>query len=369
MEKSEFFKQIIRQGRWPFDIPFGYTTGISEIKIVKQTARRRAVEIRTIEVDSHNATIIRAVFDLYLNKKLSVRRIQEEILTTYSHQLTLSYIPLILRNKFYAGSMVYLDLEVFHNYGTIIDATTFINTQKMLEERSKPQNKSSKGGFKFALKSLIKCSICNKLLSGDIKKGVKYYACSLSLFRHSRKYVTQKALEGHILDKLKSIHINSDFLSSLNEYVSRNLQLIKDSVCDWFSKGDVPARRIIIEFIFKELSWDISLQAELRSPFNGNNELDFTVRDIMGFIGEITGYIQEEKPHYQSAKDEVSIKYSEDTTIQEKIIRTCIKSTSLDTLVDISRLDIPELQSYLFDLVLHGHIQEDQFGNYVTIKK
>ncbi len=162
-------KERAKKGRPMGKTPFGYQIGPDGFEIV-----------------SAEASIVRKIFDLYVNKNIGLRGIANELnklglQTRKNNSWSHTTIRGILENEIYIGTFIWGYIQIENNHPAIIDKAIFEKAQarrfRKLELGGRAQNST------FLLSGLLKCARCNEatMVGRTARKGkytYRYYRCS-----------------------------------------------------------------------------------------------------------------------------------------------------------------------------------------------
>jgi len=193
-------RQKIRNGVWPSWAPVGYLNN---------------PKTKMIDVDPEKAPKIRKLFELYATgnhtfNSLSKWCRENELRGNLGKHISISNIPIILRNIFYIGLMKYKG-EIFEGkHEPLISKKLFDKVQGMLKEKGRPQ-KIKKHNFAFV--GLMKC-LCGASVTAEIKikksgKKYIYYRCTKKKGQCQEKYLREEILAGQIKSFLQKVSLSS----------------------------------------------------------------------------------------------------------------------------------------------------------------
>lgn len=202
------------QGLWPSNAPFGYQN--------TQDAHGK----RIIVPSEGAAPIVRQVFEWYLSGNYSVREVakllREAGYTVNAKAVKLSHggVNNILRNPLYYGDFLWKKKLYRGSHEPLISREQWEDTQALLDTRLGDRRKTARHNFAFS--GLIRCTICNRSLIGDIKKGQYiYYRCSGSTDRcRSISYTREEVFQTQFSEVLERLHFDNEVL----EWVSAALK-------------------------------------------------------------------------------------------------------------------------------------------------
>ena len=160
-------KQAMKDGRWLWNAPFGYSTIY--------------IDHKSYLKPNEDASTVKKIFIDFVNGKKQYEICDD--LANYGIKITKQHLNGILKNYLYIGKLKSkcLDEIVDGVHEPIIDEITFYKTQSMLNPKgSKPY--ILKYEDEFPLKRFLKCPYCNKNLAGSYsmarnKTKHPYYHC------------------------------------------------------------------------------------------------------------------------------------------------------------------------------------------------
>ncbi len=195
--------QNIREGRWPGKAPYGYINTKDEN------------EKSNILPDPFKSQVVKKIFELYSSKAYSIRQIKEKIKKDYNENLTLSYIPVILKNPFYCGYMVFKEKIYPHRYEKIIDKSLFNSVQELINQRKNKRFKYY--GLPYLYRGLIRCSKCGCMYTPEKQKGIVYYHCTGYKGKHNDPWLREDEITKQIAEVYKKIKIPKEVLEDIVE--------------------------------------------------------------------------------------------------------------------------------------------------------
>lgn len=188
--------QKIREGKWPGKAPYGY------LNTKDEHGRSNIV------VDPFRSQIVKKIFELYSSGAYSIREIKEKIKKDYNEDLTLSYIPVILRNPFYCGYMIFKE--------KIIDKNLFDRVQELLNEKNENKHFKFKG-IPYLYRGLIRCAKCGCMYTPEKQKGIVYYHCTGYKGKHNHPWLREDEITNQIAEIYKKIKIPKEVLDDIVE--------------------------------------------------------------------------------------------------------------------------------------------------------
>lgn len=136
---------------------------------------------KQIFLDPLRAPLIREMFELYADRKLSLRalvkwtRTKGLTMRRSGNYLTLAQVERMLKNPFYRGQFYWAGQLYQGKQEPIVSPVLFERTRLAFESNNRPyQNKRQ-----FAFSNLMTCAVCGCKIIAEIKKGrYVYYHCT-----------------------------------------------------------------------------------------------------------------------------------------------------------------------------------------------
>lgn len=158
--------QKVRNGGWPAFAPVGYQN-------VRDTAGRRS-ESRLVS-DPDTAPLVRQAFDLYASGKWTLTRPHEEMVSRglRAHRgslITRSQFAAMLRNKIYAGTIVWGGFEVPGTHEPLVGEDVFRQVERIFRLYDPAQGVRSRKHAHY-LTGLLYCASCGSRLCLTVSKG------------------------------------------------------------------------------------------------------------------------------------------------------------------------------------------------------
>lgn len=191
----------LKQGLWPFRAPIGYNdTGRGQIK--------------TINLE--NAKFIQTLFELYVFHNHSIQTLVKKMaeLGLRNHngkKHCKNGISRLLNNPFYTGVMKVRGSIYKGVHKPII--TTRLFNQAQLKLNNKHRNSGLIHNYLF--KGIIRCHLCNRLMTGEKQKGMVYYRCSVK--DCNTKSIREDFAEELIHQSLQNISAPQQVVDILND--------------------------------------------------------------------------------------------------------------------------------------------------------
>ncbi len=202
---SENIKRGIRlklsKGIWPQWAPIGYINDHAT---------------RTIVKDKGKAPFIMKSFAFYATGRYSLHELRNKINSMgfrgrKNKPLSATQYQHILKNPLYYGMFRY-NGEVYEGtHEPIITKKLFDKCQDVMNRRSKPK-KTKKT---FALRGLMRCGECSRMITAEIQKGHTYYRCTKRFTNCTQKYIREEELVKQVGLFLKKVSLCDDWTAKI----------------------------------------------------------------------------------------------------------------------------------------------------------
>ena len=147
------------------------------------------------------------------------RKVREEFNVNFSK----GFVDFILKNHFYAGSMVYQGKEYPHYYQCIISRELFDEVQRIKAGYMKKHSKFA--GLPYLYRGLIRCAKCGCMITPEKKKGKYiYYHCTQYRGKHGADYVTEEELTAQFAELYKSLQIPPGVVKQITNSLRKSHQ-------------------------------------------------------------------------------------------------------------------------------------------------
>ncbi len=202
---SENIKRGIRlklsKGIWPQWAPIGYLNDPKTRGIIK---------------DEGKAPFIAKSFALYSTGQYTLQQLRDKI--NSAGMRGRRGIPLspwqyqrILSNPLYYGVFRY-NGEVYEGtHEPIITKKLFDRCQEVMAGRAKPH----KVKHPFALRGLMRCGECGRMITAELQKGYTYYRCTKRQRTCSQKYTREEILATQIQSILQKVSLCDDWTTKI----------------------------------------------------------------------------------------------------------------------------------------------------------
>ena len=169
-EVKKGMRQKCAEGGWPTWAPLGYLN-------VKESVQKKLTG--GIIHDPAKAPLVRDLFEAAATGSYSLGTLaslarQNGLRGRYGAVLSKSAVQYVLTNEAYTGRFTWSGVAYVGKYEPLIERTLFDAVQVIL--RGGTRSKTRTHTFTYA--GLIRCGACDRLLTGDRKKGTYvYYSC------------------------------------------------------------------------------------------------------------------------------------------------------------------------------------------------
>lgn len=224
-EIKKGIKQKILQGGYPGKAPFGYINNVSNGKNV-------------ISKDPDYSAIITSCFSKYANGLDSIEKVTEDINRDIVHSnlkrvLKASTLHRILSNTFYIGKLNWKGKTYDGSHDPLVSKELFNKVQIVLAKRSQSSSHQVKEEKLF--QGMIKCSVCGRTLTPDVKKGKYiYYFCKSSVGKNAtcsnKKYIREYVVTASINKFMKNWKIPTSLDSLFCKHFDNMKEGSKDSI-------------------------------------------------------------------------------------------------------------------------------------------
>ena len=202
---SENIKRGIRlklsKGIWPQWAPIGYLNDTKTRSIIK---------------DEGKAPFIAKSFALYSTGQYTLQQLRDKInplgmTGRKGMQLSPWQYQRILRNPLYYGVFRY-NGEVYEGtHEPIITKKLFDRCQDVMAGRAKPK----KVEHPFALRGLMRCGECGRMITAELQKGYIYYRCTKRQRTCSQRYTREEILATQIRSTLQKVSLCDDWTAKV----------------------------------------------------------------------------------------------------------------------------------------------------------
>jgi DNA invertase Pin-like site-specific DNA recombinase len=192
----------LKDGIYPFGAPLGYlNNGKGKVKTVCPTQGR----------------LIRELFNLYITEKYNLMELSKEMekrgLRNFrGKKVCKNGISRILNNPFYMGLLKIKNQTFEGRHTALIDTRTFKQAQLILKGRN---NKKKGIKHSYLFRKLLKCQLCNYVLSGEMQKSILYYRCQTK--ECPMKCIREDRVERRVKRMLSTISISKNEFDDMKE--------------------------------------------------------------------------------------------------------------------------------------------------------
>lgn len=192
-ETKKGFYGRIKQGISPLPAPMGYLNrGKGNVK----------------EPDPLQASLVKKAFELYATGEWGLNALVKKMYALglrnrTGFKVSRNGLSVILHNPFYTGFIRIKKLDTLFpgKHQPLISKALYDQVQLVLQGK----NLKKKHQHDFAFRKLVTCSLCQKLLYGEIHKGHIYYRCHNPAC--PQKSIRQEIIESVVVNMLKQIVI------------------------------------------------------------------------------------------------------------------------------------------------------------------
>ncbi len=222
--------QKVRSGGTPRKAAIGY---------LNVRKRELGHEIRTVEIDSERAPLVRWAFEAYATGDWSVKKLtaalEERGLTTVptlqwcEKPLNESGVHRMLRNRYYLGKVIWQGIEYEGKHPPLITATVFQRVQDIIDSHRAGEKQRVHPHY---LKGSVWCATCGSRLciSKHVNRFGSQYAYFMCVGRHQKRtdctqrYLPLELVESHIEEKWRNVRIDPEYADLLRELIMSEVQ-------------------------------------------------------------------------------------------------------------------------------------------------
>lgn len=194
----------LKEGIYPFSAPLGYlNSGKGKIK----------------EICPTQGKLVKEMFRLYTMERYNFEELSKEmekrgLRSTREKKVSKNAISNILNNPFYIGLMKVKGQTFVGKHEPLITVRTFKQVQLIINGRNNKKN-----GIKhdYLFRKLLKCSSCNRILSGEMQKGILYYRCQTK--GCPMKCIREDYVERYVKNGLMTISISKREFNEMREFL------------------------------------------------------------------------------------------------------------------------------------------------------
>ncbi len=188
----------LEKGEWPAPAPFGYR------KINKK-----------VTIDSLRAPYVRRMFELYSTGEHSLLQLanllyQEGLRTKAGKKLFRSTLHHMLNNKFYLGLMERQGKVYRGNHKPLVSEALFQKVQDILNGKNRPKHEK----HFYSARGFLSCASCGCMLTGDTKKGHKYYYCTngKGICQEHKRYLRSEKIDAILSTLFQNLKIDEQLI-------------------------------------------------------------------------------------------------------------------------------------------------------------
>ncbi|HEY0964237.1 MAG TPA: recombinase family protein [Candidatus Paceibacterota bacterium] len=190
-------REKLRRGEWPNHAPYGY---------------RNDKNTKTLKVVKSQADKVRKVFDLYVTGKYSYAEIAKKL------GIQKSLVERLLSKSFYYG-MMERGGEQYPGIHTPIITKEIFDLAQQIKACVRVSPERPHGLF-FTYRGLMRCAVCDCLLTATRKKGrYDYYYCTNGKGHcdQHKSYIPEKQVESFFADALTQIRFDEELIEIMYE--------------------------------------------------------------------------------------------------------------------------------------------------------
>jgi DNA invertase Pin-like site-specific DNA recombinase len=233
---------------------------------------------RLLEIVGAEASIVLAIFDMYLSESIGVRAIAKRLkengdLTRNRKFWTMSGVRAVLRNGAYMGTYRRFGFRISGTHPNIVPPSTFREVQDRMRARTPMHRRRSI--IPFLLTGILYCGVCNKGMmgvsrsrtwqrkNGDlVKSQYRYYHCQRQVNSFEGDCKSQRAIniENLVLELVKSSDFWCDILEALDldknggeaiQQIESDIKKTEKQYLNWIQKasdGIISIRQLAVKF-------------------------------------------------------------------------------------------------------------------------
>src|SRR3990167_524975 len=192
----------LKNNEWPLKAPYGY-------KNITLDNKRK-----WIVIDPLPAKVVEKMYEWYSTSSFSLNEIRDKVKDVFNISFSKGYVDFILKNKFFCGIMVYDEKEYTHNYDLIISPELFEKVQQIKAGYNKKHFKFA--GLPYLYRGLIRCSVCNCMVTPEKKKGkYVYYHCTQYNGKHDAYWIREEDLTKQFAEYFKGFEMPKDVVEDI----------------------------------------------------------------------------------------------------------------------------------------------------------
>lgn len=162
-------------------------------------------------INEYEATIIREIFDLYVNQGKGQVNITKQMVKKYPDKVkTVTLIKYALRNPLYIGKVSWEGNVYDGHHEPIIDEETFAKAQRLIKDKA--VNGTTNKNQQSLLAGLIYCGKCGakvtREISGSTSKPYRLKDGTIKRYNYQYKYYTCRSVKGVIPSAVKDWDCN-----------------------------------------------------------------------------------------------------------------------------------------------------------------
>ena len=195
-------EEKLRKGEWPAKAPFGY-------KNIRVNGKADII------LDEFNSQIAIKVFELYATGAYSMNLLLEKMNREYGLKWSKGYLDIILKHKFYHGTMTWDKKEYKHKYPQLISINLYNKVQEVKRSFNKKPIKYA--GKPYIYRGLIRCADCDLIITPEKHKGLVYYHCTQYKGKHNAPWFREEELTRQIGQVFRNMQMPKDIADQIVE--------------------------------------------------------------------------------------------------------------------------------------------------------
>lgn len=292
-----------------------------------------------IEVDAEKSKLVKLAFELYATQSYSLETLGFKLYELCGTSIPRTTLSTLFRNPFYIGLMLIKGKVYPHIYPTFIDRNLFNKVEEVLNKGRNIRGIGKRNNHinRFLFKALIRCKVCaGTIVCERTKDRYTYYHCQGRKIMHDDR-----------------IYLREEYLLSQMQEI---IQQIDIEIWNYFESIEFVDKRSLLRYLFKKIELECNqLSVE-------KNDYDLSLNAIKSFINKTI--ILNNTLISSGLIDQLLI----DTNDYKNIyLNLCKQPKSLEQIIQLTQLDLNEIQTNLLDLQLDGKIDQNNEGLWKTI--
>jgi site-specific DNA recombinase len=202
---------MLDKGLLPGKAPYGYRN-------IVQKDKKKWVIVEPIE-----SKVVQNMYEWYRTGCSSLLEVKNKLKKEFNLDFSKGYVDFILKNPFYAGSMLYDGQAYPHNYENVISRGLFDEVQRIKAGYMKKHSKFA--GLPYVYRGMIRCATCGCMITPEKKKGrYVYYHCTEYYGKHNADWVREEDLTVQFARMYKSLQIPLDVIEQITGTLRKSHQ-------------------------------------------------------------------------------------------------------------------------------------------------